>query len=44
MKCLAHRPHQRFQSVRALAKALAGFLEGKDQLWPESLDVKAMMV
>jgi serine/threonine protein kinase len=44
MQCLAPRPTQRFQSARALAKALARFLEGKEQLWPESLDVKHTMV
>jgi serine/threonine protein kinase len=44
MKCVARHPHQRFQSARALAKELARFLEGKDQLWPESLDLKHMMV
>jgi serine/threonine-protein kinase len=44
MKCLARHPKQRFPSARDLAKALARFLEGKDQLWPESLDLKHMMV
>jgi serine/threonine protein kinase len=44
MKCLARHPKQRFQSARELVKELARFLEGKDQLWPESLDLKHMMV
>jgi hypothetical protein len=43
MQCLAPRPYQRFQSARELAKALARFLEGKDQLWPEGLDLKQTM-
>jgi hypothetical protein len=37
-------PKQRFPTARDLAKTLARFLEGKDQLWPESLDLKHMMV
>jgi hypothetical protein len=37
-------PRQRFQSARELAKVLASFLVGKDQLWPEHLDLKQTMV
>jgi serine/threonine-protein kinase len=44
MKCLAPRPGLRFPSAWALVRALAGFLEGKEQLWPESLDVKHTML
>ena len=44
MKCLGRHPKQRFPSARDLAKTLARFLEGKDQLWPESLDLKHTMV
>jgi eukaryotic-like serine/threonine-protein kinase len=43
-KCLAHRPKQRFQSARALAKALVPFLKGDEQLWPASLAVQRKMV
>jgi hypothetical protein len=43
MRCLAPDPHQRFQSARELAKTLGRFLEGKDQLWPEALDLKQTM-
>jgi serine/threonine-protein kinase len=43
MRCLAHRPQQRWPSARALAKALAHLLAAKDQLWPETLDLKQMM-
>jgi eukaryotic-like serine/threonine-protein kinase len=44
MKCVARSSKQRFQSARELAQELARFLEGKDQLWPESLDLKHTMV
>jgi eukaryotic-like serine/threonine-protein kinase len=43
MKCLMRHPHQRFQSARELAKVLGRFLEGKDQLWTEALDLKQTM-
>jgi hypothetical protein len=43
MRCLAHRPQRRWPSARALAKALAHLLAAKDQLWPETLDLKQMM-
>jgi eukaryotic-like serine/threonine-protein kinase len=43
MQCVAPRPTQRFQSARELAKELARFLEGKDRLWPETLDLKHKM-
>ena len=44
MKCLMRHPGQRFQSVRELAQRLVRFLTGKDQLWPESLNVQHTMV
>jgi serine/threonine protein kinase len=40
MQCLKRHPGQRFQSARALAKSLARFLTGPEQLWPESVDVE----
>jgi serine/threonine-protein kinase len=43
-KCLAHRPKRRFQSARALAKALLPFLKGDEQLWPASLAGQRKMV
>jgi serine/threonine-protein kinase len=43
MKCVAPLPKRRFQSARDLAAELAHFLAGKDQLWPESLDLKHKM-
>jgi serine/threonine protein kinase len=43
MQCLRRHPEQRFQSARELAKSLVRFLTGKDQLWPESLDLQRMM-
>ena len=44
MQCLAPSPKQRFPSARALAHALIRFLEGPEQLWPESLGVKHRLV
>jgi serine/threonine protein kinase len=44
MKCIAYSPQQRFRSARELAKALASLLKGNDQLWPEPLELKQMMV
>jgi serine/threonine protein kinase len=43
MQCLRRHPGQRFQSARELAKSLVRFLTGKDQLWPESLDLQRTM-
>jgi serine/threonine-protein kinase len=43
LRCLAHRPQQRLPSARELAKMLAHLLPAKDQLWPETLDLKHMM-
>jgi serine/threonine protein kinase len=43
MKCVAPHPGRRFASTRELAKELSRFLEGKDQLWPEPLDLKHAM-
>jgi serine/threonine-protein kinase len=43
MKCLAHDPLQRFQTPRGLVKDLACLLEGKHQMWPESLDLRQKM-
>jgi serine/threonine-protein kinase len=44
MQCLAPHPAHRFQSARALAKALVRFLEGEERLWPESLNLRQKMV
>ncbi len=44
MQCVASQPEQRFSSARALAQELAGFLEGQDRLWPDSLDLQRTMV
>jgi eukaryotic-like serine/threonine-protein kinase len=40
LRCLEHDPARRFQSVRELIRKLVSFLEGKDQMWPESLDLR----
>jgi eukaryotic-like serine/threonine-protein kinase len=43
MKCLARDPLQRFQTTRGLVKELACLLEGKHQMWPETLDLRQRM-
>jgi eukaryotic-like serine/threonine-protein kinase len=44
MQCLARHPVHRFASARALAQELVRFLAGKEQLWPEALDLQPKMV
>jgi eukaryotic-like serine/threonine-protein kinase len=39
LKCLQREPRKRFQSVRPLVAILAGFLEGNDRMWPESVGI-----
>jgi serine/threonine protein kinase len=39
LRCLEMDPSARFPSVRDLIKNLVPFLEGKDRMWPESVDL-----
>ncbi len=39
LRCLEFDPANRFPSVRDFVRNLFPFLEGKDQMWPESLDL-----
>jgi eukaryotic-like serine/threonine-protein kinase len=39
LRCLEFDPARRFQTVRDFVKNLFPFLGGKDQMWPESLDL-----
>lgn len=40
LRCLEKDPRKRFQSARELIRALVLLLKGKDQMWPESLDLR----
>lgn len=44
LRCLEGTLSRRFPNVRELIKNLAGFLEGKDQMWPDSLDLSRRLV
>jgi serine/threonine-protein kinase len=39
LRCLENDPRKRFQSVRELIRALVPLLQGKDRMWPESVDL-----
>ena len=39
LKCLKNDPRKRFQSVRNLIRALVPLLQGKDRMWPESVEL-----
>ncbi len=40
MRCLNFDPQTRFATARELIKELVTFLSGKDQMWPESVDLR----
>lgn len=40
LRCLAHDPAQRFQTVSGLLAALAPLLKGRHRLWPEAAPVE----
>lgn len=40
LRCLERNPSARFQSARELTRRLVIFLEGKEQMWPESVDFR----
>ncbi len=40
LRCLEKKPAGRFQTARELIRKLATLLDGKDQMWPESLDLR----